>query len=411
MAERNANGSYSANDGRTFTHEAEADRYDANRAEGDIDGGLGRKSSDGGGGGAATGLNIIVIAALNIFLAIPNIIATIIAYPFVFFFKLWYVGRLLQTIIFSGLIFGVLILALGFGLMPQEVFTELAAPIFIMVGFWYWLFHYDEIKTITAKEFAENLSSFIGVLYFGFFFIGLVVAGILQMFFGPNAANTVFYIIFFLLIVSSIWLYLVKTEDLRKAAARERTHPKLKKTILIVASAYMVLTLGWNFLTASLGFEREEINIDLTEKNKTTWEEPDIAPIDSALNGICNPKYLRITMRAEPHKDAKEIGKIPAGEFFIIKERGKGNPAKYFYKLEYKGKEGYAAVASVEKLKKDRIATANKHTKVYDAPDQSAESNHKPHGSKVILLGENVNDFIKVYAGKEAWIPAGDLNW
>jgi len=153
--------------------------------------------------------------------------------------------------------------------------------------------------------------------------------------------------------------------------------------------------------------------VSVSGTKNSFWEEPDIAPIDPALNGICNPKYLRIRMRAEPHKDAAEIGHIPAGEFFIIKERGKGDPAKHYYEVEYKGTKGYATVSSIKKINKNwnRVATANKHTRVYDSPNQNSENHHKPKGTKAVLLGENVNGFIKVYAGKEAWIPAGDLKW
>jgi len=403
--------------------------------------------------------------------------------------------------------------------LPPSVFETLVIPIFVLVGLWYWLFHYDDIKTITAAEYSnEVLTPYLAALYFGFFLSMLLVAGVTRMIFGDYISQIAFIIAMVFFFGLSIFVYMKKTEAYRQEGARYRTRPKLKKTILVIACIYMVVSIGSGIIGPILfpDVERKTINIDLTGrtfntthdygdgryyegswikgkgphgkgkltltkdnivtdeyegefsngayhgkgiyKNNTlgqvyegsfdegnmhgrgkmtypdgrveegNWERGkfigDVTSsrgitknaeilqrfnIDPSLNGIGNPKYLRIRMRAEPNRDAAEIGHIPVGEFFIIKERGKGDPAKHYYKVEHKGKEGYATVESVKKLKNDRTATVTKNTHIRNPDFQNARSVSR--GTKVILLGENNNDFIKVYYDGEGWIYHEELKW
>jgi hypothetical protein len=402
---------YQGEDGKIYSSEQDAQKWGSD--------------SSGGGGGSSGGGGVLGIIIL-IILAIPALVAKVVGVIFAFLFKLGFVGKIIQTVIISFV--GTFALFFAAGVFPYlehfqfvlDIFGEIAIPVFLMVALWYWLFHYDEIKTISIKEFSNNVTLSFAIAAYGFLFDMFLIAGITQMLFGPSVAGIVGYIVLFGLYITAILVYLKKTKPYREEAAKERTKPKLKKTILVIAAAYMVFSVGSSVLSNVLGLNKKEINIDVsgqsnTEQgtlesestaNKSIWEDPDIAPIDPSLNGIGHYKYAAIRMKAEPHKDAEEIGKIPSGEFFAIKERSGS-----FFRVDYKGTEGFVQRASVKNLKKDRIAKAIRHTRAYETPNPGANSYHKPKGAGAILLGENVNGFVKVYAEGERWIPAADLKW
>ncbi|MCL2186747.1 MAG: hypothetical protein FWB86_12985, partial [Treponema sp.] len=72
--------SWQTSDGQNFSNESDAQSH---------------QDSLNSGTSGSLGFNIIVSAILKVFFALPNVVAKIIGYPFVFFFKLWYLGRLL----------------------------------------------------------------------------------------------------------------------------------------------------------------------------------------------------------------------------------------------------------------------------------------------------------------------------
>ena len=130
--------------------------------------------------------------------------------------------------------------------------------------------------------------------------------------------------------------------------------------------------------------------------------------IDPSLNGIITNRYSSVAIRAEPKKGSEEIGRIPTGVFFKLM----GKSGKYT-QVEYNGIQGYAYSEAVKKRSKNRVAEVVYAVQIGDSPDTNAKTRTVPKGTKVALLGENVNGFVKIeYVGEVYWIHAPNLkNW
>jgi len=213
-----------------------------------------RGSKSGGGGGG--GMIVLII------LLIPYIISKVIGVIFAFLGKLGIIGKFLQTILFS--VTSVIVLAFSTGMFAGHVLGTLAIPVFVLAALWYWLFHYDEIKLMSIKEYSNSIKVSMAIVLYGFIFNVVFVAGIAQALFGETAAWIALFLFMFILFAVAILVYLVRISDYREEAAKERKNAGLKKTILIVAAVYMVVAVGSTILADALGLERKSGNIDLT---------------------------------------------------------------------------------------------------------------------------------------------------
>ena len=130
--------------------------------------------------------------------------------------------------------------------------------------------------------------------------------------------------------------------------------------------------------------------------------------MDSALNYIVKSKYTSAKVRAEPAENAAELINIQPGDFFSVFEKN----GKYFG-VEYKGQSGYVLRSYVKKLTdKNRFAVLKVSQGFYDEPNKNSKHEWLDYDTKVFLLGENVNDYIKVmYNDRVGWIHKYYLKW
>ena len=403
MAFRDENGNYEATDGTKFGNVMDADAH-SNRLQdaytnASNSGGAGGGGFIGGLAGAGGAAGNAAIAAIVVFiLAIPAILAKIFSAVFAFLSKLWIFGKLFQTAFFGLFCVAVLINFFGVSIyMPPQATLLLAISIFAISGLWFWLFHHDEIKTLSIKEYSNTFTISFAILFYGYIICNFVITAIVAVLVGGIAERIVFNIVTFGVILAAALVYLAKTKSCREDAAAIRKHPRLKKTF------FTVMVIGIIAVTIP-GM------IILIETAKAQWlvERPQVETnIDSSLNGIGHYKFASVRIKAAANSDSEDIGRIPAGEFFTIKER-----AGRFVKVDYKGTEGYVQRASTKQLNKNRFAEANKHTRIGEAPDPNANSKHITKGTHFVLLGENVNGFVKVdFRGEIRWIRAADLKW
>jgi hypothetical protein len=288
----------------------------------------------------------------------------------------------------------------------------MAITIFVISGLWYWFFQYDVIKHLTGKELTHVLKKSFAIIFYGII-IGILFAGLISVLFSDTVGKIIAYVLLIAVFAASIVVYLAITRNLREEAAKLRKFKAFKKfitttaalglAVLTVASAVNI-TQGNDSFFENLFWGTNEDSIFRREIMEARAEPGNFDP---SLNGLGHHKFASIKMRDNPHQDANEILQIPLGEFFAIKER-----SGRFYKIEYKGREGYVYRSSVKRPKRDRSAEANKHTRIFERSDYSANSNHLPRGTQFFLLGENVNGFVKIdYRGDTRWIPAADLRW
>ena len=140
-------------------------------------------------------------------------------------------------------------------------------------------------------------------------------------------------------------------------------------------------------------------------RTKTEATQIHIGEADPSLNATLSKRRISVLVWAEPNNKSKEVTEIMKGDFF--KTLGKSGD---YTKIEYKGKQGYTYTEAVVSLDKGRTALVKKGAKLGDKPDKDAKTVTIAGGSKVTLLGENVNRFVKVeYRGEVYWIYDVDL--
>jgi SH3-like domain-containing protein len=171
--------------------------------------------------------------------------------------------------------------------------------------------------------------------------------------------------------------------------------------IINVAIIIAMFTMANNTISGYVNYLK--INAEQVEEAAKLTEDT-----DPALNAIISRRYSQVTVWAEPNKESKEVMTIPPGVFFT-----KGKKSGRFTEVEYQGKKGWAVSQSVKDLKKGHLATVNK-ARVYmgDQPNENANVESLFKGTNVIMLGENVNNYVKIeYDGKVYWIRWGDIDW
>jgi hypothetical protein len=234
----------------------------------------GDSGSSGGGGAAGAaakgGMGIIIL----VILAIPAIAAKAIGVIFAFLFKLGIIGKILQTVVVSVLC--LIIMAFATGMFSGEVFATLGIPVIVMAALWYWLFHYDEIKSITIKEFSNNITVCFAIVIYGF--VGVVLlSSILAALFGDTAAHIIFMTLLLTLFAIAIINYFGATKPYREEAAKVRTNPERKKKIFKVAAICMGVLIVMGAITSFLpdsmklipDSKKIKIDIDLSGRSKT----------------------------------------------------------------------------------------------------------------------------------------------
>ena len=137
-----------------------------------------------------------------------------------------------------------------------------------------------------------------------------------------------------------------------------------------------------------------------------------VAQTDTSLNAISASRYEKVIVRAEPNEESGEVITIPSGVFFT-----KGKQSGKFTEVEYKGKKGWAVSKSIKDLNEGHTAIINfKDTYMGDSPNvpylYAGNGKFIAKGTEVILLGERVNDYVKIhYKDKVGWVYWKYLNW
>jgi len=137
-----------------------------------------------------------------------------------------------------------------------------------------------------------------------------------------------------------------------------------------------------------------------------------VGQTDTSLNAISARRCEKVIVRAEPNEESGEVITIPSGVFFT-----KGKQSGKFTEVEYKGKKGWAISKSVQELGKDHTAIINfKDAYMGDNPNvpylYAGNAEFIAKGREVILLGENVNNNVKIhYKDKVGWVYWKYLNW
>jgi len=263
--------------------------------------GFGTMTGSAASGVTSAGLGIGVIIVLLVPLIVGKVVGTI----FAFFGKLGIVGKVLQTVFFGIISAIVVYIVCGH---PALAFlaTSLVFPVFILVGLWYWLYHYDEIKGITVSEYANNVTVSIAIASYGFI-ISMLLCGLFGAIFGKTVENISFCILVLAVFTAAILFYFKETKEERKEAAAVRTNAKLKKTILIIAAGYFVFALGSNMAASMLGLEKKEININLSGRSGAA------SSTDVTMRTLQN-----VSLYAEPSENANVIKVIGRGQNVVV---------------------------------------------------------------------------------------------
>jgi hypothetical protein len=190
-------------------------------------------------------------------------------------------------------------MAFATGMFSGEVFAILGIPVLIMAALWYWLFHYDEIKGISIKEFSNNITVCFAIVIYGF--VGVVfLSSFLAVLFGDTAGNIIFMTLLLTLFAIAIFKYFGATQSYREEAAKVRTNAERKKKIFKTAAICMgvLIVIGAisSFLPDSM---KLKVNIDLSGREAkvpagqgttatviTNNAEmfPDLSPMSKAIN-------------------------------------------------------------------------------------------------------------------------------
>jgi hypothetical protein len=297
------------------SHETYEDMHNADNAN-KASGHWAYQESGSSGSGGSGGGNAAIAMIIAVMVIIPAILAKIFSAIFAFFFKLWIVGKFLQTIIFGLFCTSVVISFFGVAMyLPYDAILLMAASIFIISGLWYWLFHYDEIKTISIKEFSNAFTISFAILFYGFFICNFIITGITSVLFGRIVERIVFNIVTLGIFIAAIIAYLKKTKEYRQEAASVRKHPKLKKTILTIAVVCLVVLTAAGTIGSLNGVE---IFYEKTVNSKTA---------SSSEVEVKVPMLKDAVFYAEPSENANVIRTIKKGETVIV-----------MYDMEFKDK-------------------------------------------------------------------------
>lgn len=262
--------------------------------------------SSGGGGGAGGG-GIIVL----ILLAIPAIIAKVVSSIFGVLFKLWLPGKLIQTIILSAFVTSFIVSGfLGFVIyyLTYDTIIMVSASIFLITAFWYWLFHYDEIKKCPIKEFSNAFTAGFAIMFYGGIVL-ILIGGLIAVIFGETAGRIIGMTLLTALLVVAIFVYLGKVSSYREEAIRNRTFVKLKKTILCAAAISLAVLTAFVVL-ANIGgksflFDKEGNLIAGSSGDKVY--EGDF--VKGEMTGIGKMTYASGTVEEGRWKDGEFLSK------------------------------------------------------------------------------------------------------
>jgi len=215
--------------------------------------------SKGGIGNFATGI-------LFIFLIIPKFLAMVAGSTFAFLTKLGVFGKILQTLIFS--LVCVVVLAFSTAMLSSKVLEIMAIPIFVIAALWFWMFHHDEIKVMAVREYANKVEKSLFIVFYGMVLNIVFVTFFAKILFGEMGSIIAMFALMLILFAAAILVYWKGTKSHREEVAKTRKNVKLKKTILIIATIYMVTSVGASIITNLTGIRLIEKNIDLTGRSK-----------------------------------------------------------------------------------------------------------------------------------------------
>ncbi len=183
-------------------------------------------TSSGGNWLGEAGGNILIF----ILLSLPILVAKIIGFIFGLLTYLGVVGRVLQTLIMA-LLLAIVAALLGEmaregELLPEEVRFPLQIALVVLPSVWYFLWHFNAMRSMGASEFSHQFKTLCSYLYFG------VIGGYIWSIFGSMATGAV---VAYIVTAIGVLVYLRRTKPYTRAAAIKGK--AAKRVVMLIAIA------------------------------------------------------------------------------------------------------------------------------------------------------------------------------
>ena len=313
--------------------------------------------------------NWMVTVMLWICLVLPVLLAKFIAWIFALFFSWGIVGKVLQTFVVSivcPMVIMVVVWASGLGeTLPDFVMVFLGIGTWIMSALWYWLWHYDTIKRMSASEFSTVIKISFAVCFYGY----IVAVLIGEM--GGNRGLGSFLVLAVTAVAFGFYFVRVKPYEL-EARAERQPDPKRKKIMLIglsVVMALTVLTVINNAVNRSIAVSKiKKENSAIFDAGKAARRQPVTAYItktDSAmtidgvltygamiysrLDNRINDENRRLANMSEAVTITGEVVKTNIYWLFMVP-------------VDYMGFSGFTQVENLSLTRPERITPAGETT-------------------------------------------------
>ncbi|MDR0443607.1 MAG: hypothetical protein LBH44_09395 [Treponema sp.] len=176
-----------------------------------------------------------------LFFIVPVVVAKLIGWIFGLFSKLGIVGKILQTVMIafvSPIVLAIVLAVLGGNNnLPSFLSYLFLTGSFLLPALWYWLWHYDTVKLMSASVFSNAI-----MLSFAICFYGYIIAGIIAAI-SSKAALTSFLIVAVTAVAVIVYFKTVKPYA-QEAAQTTKPNPKRKFIMLIGTGVVVVLAIA-----------------------------------------------------------------------------------------------------------------------------------------------------------------------
>jgi len=309
--------------------------------------------------------NWAVQVMLWIFLILPVILAKFIAWVFALFFGWGIVGKVLQTFVVSivcPMVIMIVVWASGLAeTLPSFVMVFLGIGSWIMSALWYWLWHYDTIKRMSASEFSTVIKISFATCFYGYI-VAVLIGEI-----GGNRGLGSFLVLAVTAVAFAFYFIRVKPYELEAKAERE-ADPRRKKIMLIglaVVTALTIFTVIGNAIDRAAAINKiKKENSTIFDAGKTATKQPVTAYITKAdssmvVDGVIvygAPIYSRVDNRGrDENRQLAQVGDVVTITGEVLKT---DIYWLFLVPVDYMGFAGFTPVDYLSTTRVERIVPA-----------------------------------------------------
>jgi hypothetical protein len=192
------------------------------------------------------GSSVMEKGILGIVLIVPVLLAKFIGWVFALFSKLGIVGKILQTafVAIAGfLICAIIIGAFEIGADLGEIMSiGVALACIILPSLWYWLWHYDAVKLMSASVFSNAIKTSFAIVFYGY---------ILSFIIGAVGSKGFATFLMIAVTAGAFVFYFIAAKPYEQEAAKTRTPGPRPLIMLIGLGVVVALTVFFGIADAA----------------------------------------------------------------------------------------------------------------------------------------------------------------